>query len=69
VPERIGDRGVLQAAVHLSQRTVGFFDHGACRAIGFLLELDAEHAAGRPVRPVDHAATGFQQRLDDATAG
>jgi hypothetical protein len=36
---------VLQAAVHVSERTVGFFIHGACCAIGFLIELDAEHAA------------------------
>ena len=70
MPERIGDRGVLQTAVHLSQRTVGFVDHSACCSIGFLLELDAEHAAtGRSVQPVDHAATGFQQWLDDTAAG
>jgi hypothetical protein len=37
---------VLQAAVHVAQRTFGFIDYGTCDAAsGFVIELDVEHPA------------------------
>ena len=72
MPERPGDRGLLEAAVNLAQRSVGLDDHGARRA-GFELELHADHAARGSIEPVDHEpASGFvyqrHERDHDPTA-
>src|SRR5882724_4891092 len=69
VLERSCDRSLLEAAVHVAQRTFGLLDHRA-GCTGFE-QLHAEHAAAcRPVEPVDEPAAGLvQQRNRDATTG
>jgi hypothetical protein len=68
VPERTCDRGVLEAAVDIAQRALGLVEHGAVH-IGLELELDAEHASGRPVQSVnDYAARFVQQQWDGVAA-
>ncbi len=47
MPERTRDRGVLQAAVHIAQCSVGVIVNGAGRTVRFIFRLDAEHAACR----------------------
>jgi hypothetical protein len=69
VLERSCDRGLLQAAVDVTQCSFGFRDHGT-GGTGFkLLELDAERASGRPVGPGQPTAGFVQQRHHDAATG
>jgi hypothetical protein len=46
LPERTGDRRMLEAAVHGTDCPVGFVIDGACNSTGgLLIELDAERAS------------------------
>jgi hypothetical protein len=66
VLERIGHRGVLEAAVHVAQCPFGYIDERARHPTGS--EHDAERAAScGSEQPVHDAAPGFI-RLDDAAA-
>jgi hypothetical protein len=68
VLERSCDRGLLEAAVDVTQCSFGFRDYGT-GGTGFL-ELDAERAAsGRPGGPGKPTAGFVQQRHHDATTG
>ena len=44
MPERIGHRGVLEAAIHFAQRACRFFVDRACVTAGRFIRLHAEHA-------------------------
>ena len=68
MPERIGHRGVLEAAVHVAERAFGFFVDRTCRAGGSIVGLHAERAAScGSDRAVHDAAAGFLG-LHDAAA-
>jgi hypothetical protein len=67
VPERLGDGGLLEAAIDLAQRARRLFELGPGRTLGFFVELHAKHATGGSVQP-DRPAAGFVQRNDDSAA-
>jgi hypothetical protein len=57
VLERIGDRRLLQAAVHVAECPCGYVGNGACNSAGGLfVKLDAERASSRSVERQSAAA-------------